>query len=153
MSYSTISEANEYVSTHYVASDPLRVAWEAKSDEDKQALLNKSYLIINYLPLRGYKTSTEQLGAFPRNGDTEVPLVVKYAEVELALAYTDDEVVLATKEYQQKAAYGIQSYRVGNFSETLLEYSGSSYAMKYGLASTEAERLLSPWLSGGFCIE
>lgn len=151
--YVTLTEANEYVTSHYVAQDKLRLGWEGLSDEDRTALLNRSYSIINSLPLRGRKADPEQEGAFPRCPSSEVPKRVKDAQVELALAYTDTDKTTAVAEYKQKADYGISSYRIGNFSETLLSYANYSLQMQYGLISTEAERLLMPWLYGGFRIE
>lgn len=153
MSYTTVEEANVYVGSYYVSTDDVRVSWEGLTDDDKQALLNKAYSVINSLPLRGCKSSVDQEGAFPRCGDTVVPLRVKYAEVELALALNDDELTTAVQEYKRKADYGISSYSIGNFSETLLSYAGSSVQLEYGLISTEAQRYLLPWLNGGYSIE
>lgn len=153
MSYNTTAEANEYIRTHYIAADPLRVAWEGYSDDDKTSLLNKAYSVINCLPLRGCKSDPEQEAAFPRCGGTEIPQQVKDAEAELALTMSDYDTMMAASEYKQKASYGIQSYKIGNFSETLLSYAKDSLSLQYGLVSSEAERLLLPWISGGFSIE
>ena len=153
MSYSTTEEADLYVVSNYTSTDSLRTAWEELSDDDRQVLLNKAYSVINSLPLRGCKTSVDQPGAFPRCGSDVIPQQVKDAEVELALSFTDTEQLSALAEYKSKADYGISSYRLGNFSETLLSYAKDSLQLKYGLISTTAERLLLPWMSGGFCIE
>lgn len=153
MSYSTLEVANDYIAAHYMSSDDVRVRWESLSDPDKQVLLNRAYNVINSLPLRGCKTDTEQDGAFPRCGYTVVPAAVVNAEIELAAAFTDADQMSALYEYKRKADYGISSYRVGNFSETMVSYAGNSLQLQYGLVSTEAERLLLPWLNGGFCIE
>lgn len=153
MSYNTVDEANLYVTSNYTSTDSLRVSWEELSTEDRQVLLNRAYSIINSLPLRGCKASVDQPGAFPRYGSKEVPQQVKYAEVELAVSFTDTEQLSSLAEYKSKADYGISSYRLGNFSETLLSYAKDSLQLKYGLISTAAERLLTPWMSGGFCIE
>ena len=153
MSYSTVEVANDYIATHYMSTDDVRVRWESLVKSDKQALLNKAYDVINSLPLRGCKTDVEQDGAFPRCGSKTVPNAVISAEIELAATLTDIDQMNAVSEYKRKADYGISSYRVGNFSETILSYASNSLQLQYGLVSTEAERFLLPWLNGGFCIE
>lgn len=153
MSYSTVEEATAYIQEHYISTDDLRKNWESLGEEDQQALLNRSQAIIDNLPLRGRKTELGQPNQFPRNGKKEVPDVVKQAEAELALAYTDSSAVDDAQHYRKLVQYGISSYSIGNFSESLLTYGKHSLQVTYGLISVEAERLLSPWLYGGFCIE
>lgn len=153
MSYSSVQEANDYVAQHYVSSDATRTTWESLQDEDKQVLLNKAFSIIENLPLRGRKTEIDQPCAFPRCPDKEVPDVVKNAECELALAFSDSDLNSSIKDYRRMIDYGISSYSVGNFSESILSYQKNGLQMRYGLISSEAERLLLPWLSGGFRIE
>lgn len=153
MSYNTVDEANTYVETHYIDTDELRVLWNGLSEENKQILLNKGKSIIDHLPLSGRKTCTTQTDAFPRNGQTEVPEDVKAAEVEVALVYSNTDEAEIQNQYRRMVNYGISSYSIGNFSESILSYQKNSMQMLYGLASYEAERLLQPWLSGGFSIE
>lgn len=153
MSYNTIEEADTYVSTHYLYSDANRTLWEGLDEDSKQVLLNKGKSIIDHLPLRGRKTSTTQTDAFPRNGQTEVPDDVKDAEVEVALVYANTDETEIQNQYRRMVNYGIASYSIGNFSESILSYQKNSMQMLYGLASFEAERLLQPWLCGGFNIE
>lgn len=153
MSYNTVGTADEYVQSHYLSNDPTRTKWEDLLDDDKQTLLNKASSVINSLPLRGCKTSATQADAFPRCGATEVPQAVKDAEVELALCYTDTDQMEVLADYKRKADYGISSYSVGNFSETLVTYARDSIQFKYGLVSSEAQRLLTPWMNGGYCFE
>lgn len=153
MSYSTVVEADEYVSTRYISTDPVRTRWEGLTEDDKQALLNKSMDIINNLPLTGCKANADQENAFPRFGQEEIPDAVKFAEIELALAYADSDSVADVDHYRKMVQYGISSYSIGNFSEALLTYSKNGLELQYGVISTQAERLLTPWLSGGFCFE
>lgn len=153
MSYNTLEQANEYIMTHYVSDDPVIVQWLSIADADKTILLNKAYRIINALPLTGRKMCDDQEGAFPRCPYDEVPVDVMYAEVELALALSDRTKMSELAEYRQKVDYGVSSYRLGNLSETFVSYAKSSLQMRYGLVSSEAERLLAPWLRGGFNIE
>lgn len=153
MSYNTVEEANTYVSTHYLDTDENRLMWEKLSDENKQVLLNRGKSIIDHLPLRGRKTCATQTDAFPRNGQTEVPDDVKDAEVEVALVYANTDEAEIQNQYRRMVNYGISSYSIGNFSESILSYQKNSMQMLYGLASYEAERLLQEWLCGGFNIE
>lgn len=152
MSYCTVDAATSYIATHYVSTDEARVRWTALSADDKQALLTKAHDVIDALPITGVKTDTAQADAFPRYPETTVPTVVQNAEVELALALSDSSLNDDASNYKRMVDYGISSYSIGNFSETLLQYNKNSIQMKYGLVSDSAERLLQPWLSGGFRI-
>lgn len=152
MSYNTVDEANAYVSSHYLDSSSARKLWDALDENSKTILLTKSKEIIDNLPLRGRKTECTQLDAFPRDCSTEIPVAVKNAEVELALALTDSEASELQDQYKRMIDYGISSYSIGNFSESILAYQKNSASMLYGLISSEAERLLQPWMGGGFCI-
>lgn len=152
MSYSTVEEANLYVQTHYTSTEEARTRWETLSDEDKLVTLTKAHDVIDSLPFTGYKTCVNQPDAFPRWPDKEVPQEVKNAECELALALTDEAANESLNDYRKMVDYGIQSYSIGNFSETLLSYSKNSVEIKYGLNSSKAKQLLNPWMSGGFRI-
>lgn len=152
MSYCTVAQANEYVRNFYVSADEARMRWESLSDADKQILLNQAHSIIDSLPLTGRKTSVDQPDAFPRCPDSVVPEEVQNAECELALALSDEAVNASLDDYRKMVNYGIQSYSIGNFSETLLSYSKNSIEIKYGLISSKAKQLLTPWLTGGFRI-
>lgn len=152
MSYTTTLEADVYVSSHYLATDDKRVRWESLDEDSKQILLNKGEQVIDNLPLAGRKHLCTQPNAFPRDCDSEVPERVKYAEVELALAYSDTELIQSQEEYRRMIDYGISSYSIGNFSESVLTYGKGSLQMQYGLVSSQAERYLADWLNGGFCI-
>lgn len=155
MSYATTTEATEYIRSRYMSTDSLRENWEALSLADQQVLLNKGQDIIDNLPLTGRKANVLQPHAFPRRQDTstEIPLEVKAAEIELALIYSDSETIAAMNEYKRMIDYGISSYSIGKYSESLLSYSKGGLQLQYGLISQQAERLLSPWMSGGFCVE
>lgn len=153
MSYATVAEANAYIASRYTSTDALRLLWENYSDDDKQVLLNKAHDIIDALPLVGRKASIEQTNAFPRFPWRDVPTAVVSAECELALSLCDTETNESLEKYRKMVDYGIQSYSIGNFSETLLSYSKNSVELKYGLISAQAKQLLTPWLTGGYKIE
>lgn len=153
MSYSTLEEAQNYLDTHYVSTDPAKLRWESLSANDQQALLNMSESLIDALPLTGRTYALYQPNAFPRYPELTVPDKVKHAEVELALAYSDTDATNEMREYKKMVDYGITSYSIGKFSESFLSYGKNSLQLRYGLISPQAEKLLSPWLSGGFCFE
>ena len=153
MSYSTVEYANDYIASHYIRTDDARVRWESLAIDDRQVLLNKAHDVIDSLPVVGRKTSVDQPDAFPRYPDKVVPDAVMRAECELALVLSDDAVNDTLAEYQKMVDYGIQSYSVGNFSETLLSYSKNSVELRYGLVSPKAKQLMTPWMTGGFRIE
>lgn len=152
MSYCTVEQADAYVTGHYLSTDDARVRWDSLASEDKQVLLNRAHDTIDALPITGRKTSVNQPDAFPRCPDKEVPDAVKSAECELALSLSDEAANASLEDYRKMVDYGIQSYSIGNFSETLLSYSKNSIEIKYGLISTQAKQLLTPWLSGGYRI-
>lgn len=152
MSYATVEEANSYITSHYISTDASRLRWESLLTEDKQALLNKAHDVIEALPFTGCKTCVDQPDAFPRKPNKDVPTAVKSAECELALSLSDAETNESLDKYRKMVDYGIQSYSVGNFSESLLSYSRNSVEIRYGLVSPQAKQLLTPWLSGGYKI-
>lgn len=153
MSYNTVDEADSYVASHYLATDAERLEWEKLDEDSKAILLTRSKEVIDNLPLRGRKSECTQPDAFPRDGQTVVPEQVKAAEVELAIALSDTDAKEVQNQYQKMVDYGISSYSIGNFSESILAYQKNSVSMLYGLISNTAERLLQPWMGGGFCIE
>lgn len=156
-SYVTIEEATQYVLQHYTSGDSVRIAWESLTDEDKQILLNRSADAINSLPLPGRKTYPDQENAFPRYPSTEVPEEVKAAQVENALISSDEQQSEDAKLYQKMWAYGVNSYRIGNLSESIGTASGNAgfttVLIRSGIVSVRAQNLLSRFLGGGFCIE
>ena len=70
--YATIERANAYMQEYYASTDPIRTSWEALTDEDKQALLNRAELLIDQLPLRGEAINPPK--AFPRKPNEEYSL-------------------------------------------------------------------------------
>ena len=152
MSYNTVEQADAYIAGHYLSSDELAQQWSSLSEDDKQVLLTRAHDTIDALPITGLKTDVAQPNAFPRYPEKDVPDAVRGAECELALSLSDEEANASLADYRKMVDYGIQSYSIGNFSETLLSYSKNSVEIKYGLISTNAKQLLTPWLSGGYRI-
>lgn len=149
--YVTLEEANEYIRTHYLSSDELRIGWESLSDGDKTVLLNKSFQAIELLPFAGRKTSPEQQTAFPRWPSDVIPDAVKFAQIENAVAKGDSSNEEDAKYYERLWTYGVESYSIGNLSEKTSAGTYSvSGAQSTGIVSAMASRLLRPLLGGGY---
>ena len=136
-SYCTIEYADEYFNNRLHAE-----SWGQADDETKEKALRQATKTIDRQPLRGRKTETGQVLAFPRYPDTEVPEVVKEACCEEALAMLERGNSQRRKLQQE----GVQSFSLGNMSETFAAGAGK------GLLSQEAKELLRPWLLGAVNI-
>ena len=154
--YVTIEEANEYVTTHFLSTDSLRVAWEALSVEDRTVLLQRSFDSIEMLPFRGRKTSSEQTAAFPRCPDEEVSTSVKAAQVENAVVLGDPDANEDADHYRKLWQWGVESYKIGNLSEKMSAGAWGSVngaATAAGIVSDKALQLLLPYMRGGYDIQ
>ena len=149
--YVTLEEANEYVETHYLFEDTLRQSWEELSDDDRTVLLNKSFQTIELLPFPGRKLNPDQSTVFPRWPWKEVPDAVKWAQIENALTKSDASNEEDAKYYERLWTYGVESYSIGNLSEHVSTGTyGLRGAQATGVISAIAERLLRPFLGGGY---
>lgn len=155
--YVSVAEATEYIQSRYASTDETRKAWEAMDEADQAVYLQKSYDAINLLPFRGRKYAANQEAAFPRWPYKDVPAAVKYAQIENALTLTDATATEDASFYQKLWQYGVQSYSIGNLSESSSDGSwGRSSAAASAAAtitSAQAVNLLEPYLRGGFKIE
>ena len=136
-SYCTIEYADEYFAGRLHAE-----RWGETSDADKEKALRQATKEIDRQPLRGRKADTAQTLAFPRHPDTEVPVAVKDACCEVALALLERSNSQRRKLQQE----GVQSFTLGNLSETYAAGAGK------GLLSQEAKEFLKPWLLGSVFI-
>lgn len=153
--YVTVEQADEYIATHYISTDKLRTTWESLSEEDKSALLLKSFETIELLPFAGRKAVPGQPNAFPRYPDTEVPNQILWAQIENALTSADTSASEEAEHYGRLWQFGVQSYSIGNLSEHISEgawSSGTTNSVASGLVSTAATRLLKPYLIGSYRI-
>ena len=149
--YVTLQEANAYVATHYLSNDTLRSSWEGLTDEDRTVLLTKSFQAIELLPFTGRKLTRDQSTAFPRWPCKEVPEAIKWAQIENAVAKSDASNEEDTKYYERLWMYGVESYSIGNLSERTSSGSyGVRGAQATGVTSAIADRLLRPYLGGGY---
>lgn len=150
--YVTLEEANTYVSENYVTADPLRIQWEALIDDDKKALLRKSFQTIELLPFTGRKTCMDQPNMFPRWPQEEVPQSIKAAQVENALSLSDTSNAEDDAHYTKLWKYGVSSYSIGNLSESISTGTYGMNAQRTGVVSAVATRLLQPYLGGSYRI-
>lgn len=150
--YVTVEEALTYIQTHYASSDALRIAWEAMDAADQAVYLQKSFDAINLMPFRGRKTSEGQVDAFPRWPDIIVPDNVKNAQVENALALSDSSTVDEAAMYERLWQYGVESYSIGNLSESSSNGAWGRAGANQDVVSKQAINYLKPYLMGGFTI-
>jgi len=136
-SYIDIEGANEYFENRLHAE-----SWGQADDSTKEKALKQATREIDRQPLKGHKTETSQTLAFPRYPDSEVPVAVKDACCEVALALLERGNSQRRKLQQE----GVQSFSLGNMSEAYAPGAGR------GLLSQEAKELLRPWLLGGVFI-
>lgn len=149
--YVTLDEADQYVSEHFLSTDDVRTGWESLSADDKRVLLTRSFQVLELLPYAGKKTDPHQTTAFPRWPLKEVPEAVKWAQIENALAKSDTQNEDDMKFYERLWMYGVESYSIGNLSERTSTGSYSAgLAQQTGVTSATAERLLRPFLRGGY---
>ena len=149
--YVTLEEANEYIKTHYLSEDSLRLGWEDLLEEDQVVLLNKSFQVLELLPFAGRKFDPKQANGFPRWPQQEVPVAIKWAQIENALAKSDISNEEDAKFYERLWMYGVESYSIGNLSERTSTGSYSvNGAQATGVTSAIADRLLRPYLGGGY---
>ena len=143
--YATVEQANAYAQKYYSSTNPLRVAWMALTNEDKEVALNKAQQTIDQLPLLGQSVEAEV--AFPRTPSVDTSLLrAQEATVELALRTLDE----AAQERYQLQGQGVRSYKLGDLSETFggnVGYSGYD-----AFAFSIVYPFLKTWLSGGYKI-
>lgn len=153
LGYVTLDEANTYVSEHYMSTEDFRIGWEALEDADKAALLRRSFQAIELLPFSGRKTCCSQPFAFPRWPSEEVPLAVKFAQIEQSLVGSDTTATEEAKQYEKMWQWGVSSYTIGNLSESISAGTYGAGALRTaGITSAAAARFLAPYLQGGYNI-
>lgn len=154
MPYVDVKYADEYVSTHFLTTDSLRISWESLLDEDKEILLTRSFDAIECLPYVGCKSDPKQTTAFPRCPSDEVPEAVKNAQVENAVSLADSSTSEDQAFYEKLWQFGVESYSIGNLSEKTSSgaWGRSTGSATSGIVSARATQLLQPYLRGGYQI-
>ena len=158
--YISQADATTYVGDNYASTSDEYVAWAALSSDDKDAWLRKALKVLDRQPYIGIKAEDTQTLEFPRairseskredlptlhltrfNSDwvvqTEVPQVVKDAQVEEAISLT-----VGVSKRIELQRQGVKSFRLGNLSES---YGGTPATR---ITSFEARELLKPYLAG-----
>ena len=151
--YVDLAYADEYVRTHFLSTDDLRIEWDNLSDEDKKVLLRRSFESIESLSFTGRKSCISQTTAFPRCPDSTVPEDVKAAQVENAVSMSDVSESEDAAFYEKLWQFGVESYSIGNLSEKTSSGAwGRGSTTAHGIISSKASRLLQPYISGGYKI-
>lgn len=143
--YIDVEEAQDY------ADEQLNVdAWEDAKDEDGSLwgepgtkcykALTMATKAINRLNYAGDKTDEDQVNAFPRGEDTEVPDDIKRATFEIALALLDGIDLAIEMENQTLVSQGY-----ANIRSTHDRSSPAPYIIA-GIPSAQAWLLLLPYL-------
>lgn len=171
--YITLAEANTYISEHYTSTDPLKVAWEALSNIDKEVYLRNAAISIDALALKGKKYEYTQKMQFPRCYDSFsykecfqqysdpdeyvqygrlyceliVPNNIKYAQAEIAIFNCDKKANKRANLQNQ----GVQSFSIGDLSENYGS-KRSPYSNESIIKSKKAIELLRPYLGGTYNV-
>lgn len=143
--YATVEQANDYISKYYSSTSSLRIAWEALEDEDKQVQLNRAEQQIDLLPFSGRPLGAS---AFPRDPYKEESLkAAQTATIELAIQKLDEH---ASERYDLQKQ-GVQSYKIGDLSETFKAGAGADAGIDAYVVSV-VYPYLKDWLGGGYQI-
>lgn len=143
--YATVVQANEYVQNYYSSGDSMRLAWEALSEADKLVSLNRAEQTIDLLPINGRPVVINK--AFPRYPDTDVPMEVTQATIELALQSFNSE----AKDRYELRRQGVRSYSIGDLSESFTDAAVAASGVD-AYAYSIVFPFLRKWLGGGYDI-
>lgn len=160
--YLTLADANTYLNSHYVSTDPKLLAWLTLSNPDCEILLRKATQLIERQVYIGFKAWATQLMEFPRaiytdNGivglplnnmflgrewyvQPSVPQPVLDAECEIAI-----DLVAGISERLELQRQGVRKIVLGGLTEM---YAGETN----DIYSFEARRLLAPFKAGSVSI-
>lgn len=153
--YTSVQEANDYISNHYTEDSAERKRWETLSDNDKNVYLTNAFESIEKLNFNGRKAVPGQETAFPRlpyqYGRLEevAPKSVKFAEMELALWLSDTKRTAKSKRRKELIEDGVTSFSIGDLSESYSDSSNTKENVS-ALTCSKCRELLLPYLCGGF---
>ena len=143
--YATVVQANEYVQNYYSSGDSMRLAWEALNENDKLVSLNRAEQTVDHLPFTGRPIVENK--AFPRYPDTEVPVEVMHATIELAVQTLNTE----AKDRYEMRRQGVRSYKIGDLSESFSDAAVAASGVD-AYAYSIVFPFLRNWLGGGYEI-
>ncbi len=136
LAYASLHEADSYMLYHLK-----KALWDRCTLDEKRAALVSATRSIDKLALRGTKKSANQTLRFPRNtGEEEIPMAVKEATIELAIALLDG--IDAEKEYQGLSRISRAYGPVSQHKDT----SKIEPHLAAGIPSLEAWRRLLPYI-------
>lgn len=165
--YISLADAETYIASVYIPADAEKVAWMALLEANKDILLRRAAKLIDRQPLLGVRVTATQVMEFPRyiysgyvDKNTKnaylydellaqsivVPDAVKYAQVEIALAFATG---VSSSQRAKLQREGVKSFSLGSLSET---YGGTGQASSLAIPSAEARELLKPYLAGSVAI-
>ena len=151
--YITVEDADYYFEYENLLPEnsASKLKWDALSYNDKQTYIKTAAEEIESLKFVGIKADDTQKMAFPRkyilHEDDDVPQAIKEAQALEAL-----ELAAPTSDTAMAKAYSgnVRSYALGSLSESLK--TADSYGVKSTIKSVRAQRLLMPYLGGGYRV-
>ncbi len=151
--YITVEDADYYFDYEnmLLENDERKPIWKALSYGDMQMYLKDAATAIDSLKFVGIKADEDQKMAFPRkyilHEDDEVPQNIKDAQALEAL-----ELASPTSDTSMANAYAgnVRSYALGSMSESLK--TADAFGIKLVIKSVRAQRLLQPYLGGGYRV-
>lgn len=138
--YITLAEADEIVSQCH-CSEPLADKWLSLADDEKESFLRNAAYRIDCLTYCSYKHNPDQPLQFPRGMSEIIPVKVRLAQAEEALAANDDTLLQRYALQQQ----GVTAVKLGNASES---YDTAKKQSTGALLSIKAYHLLRQYLLG-----
>lgn len=134
--YFTVQEAQEYYEQYRLIFD----AWTDAGYREQEVALRSASEMIDNLPIVGTKAVAGQDHAFPRAGQSEVPVEIKRACAEIAYALLDG--VDPEREYRELE---VRSSRYANIhtSYSLIRLQMSAY----GIPSYTAWKYICKWVN------
>lgn len=155
-SYVTVVEADQYVAQFYVEDSPTSIRWTALNEPSKEIYLRQGFAQIERLPFLGTKLEDNQPAQFPRHlcnyGNVEIPIEVKYAQIEQALSLSDVERSSESSYRRNLQREGVSSFSIGKLSES---YGGADVSVATSARSAltiEALAWINNWIRGSFPI-
>lgn len=127
-SYMTLEEANNFIATRFVSSDPVRKFWEQLSEEDKVVIIitTTERYDTNSMLYRGNKVMITQPLQFPRI-DTYKQIVECPDRVKVGLLLQGiRDTASLNSEIEQMREMGIHSFSDGGGASVTFENSNSS---------------------------
>lgn len=135
VAYATVIEGNTYCLTRMDTG-----AWDNAEEVDKEKALKQATRSIDRLNFAGEKTGADQTLQFPRDDDSDIPIDIKIACIECAIAILDGVDVEQELRTLELDNVGFSSVRTTYARAYQLEY------LAAGIQSGVAWNYLKPYL-------